>query len=375
MLLITSPDALFVGGKRSPNIVASLREIAKSHTVVLTSNHAAPSWFEDELGKSGAQFRQEKGRQSGAVVRQIAEEIGVEPQDVLVLASKSEDVQMGKNGGAVLIAAGWSTDHIVRALGIEAADGAALQEIVNLASSWVGKWWFVGDEERYRVRALADLSGFAQSDAQQTFAKRLTTTVKAGGAKLNALLAVTARSILIDDIVEQPNLFWGVYPSSSSDNDDTEVLSDFSHRLRTTLSRVRYAARDNPLFIRHTPSSKRSKGGGGDRTDPSEQILTLHLNPEYQGKLKGRNVIVIDDCTTYGVSFGVAAAFLRAAGCASVTGVGLGKFGNQLRYYEIDINSDPFKPVDEDDFVVSKAEFFDGATDSTSKKELRELLS
>ena len=73
-------------------------------------------------------------------------------------------------------------------------------------------------------------------------------------------------------------------------------------------------------------------------------------------------MIVVDDCTTYGVSFGVAAAFLRKAGAASVTGVALGKFGNQLRYYEIDIKTDPFQPVVAGGFNVAAPAWFPGAT-------------
>jgi hypothetical protein len=167
---------------------------------------------------------------------------------------------------------------------------------------------------------------------------------------------------------------WGVFPSSSSNNNDTDVLSDFTHRLRTTVSKVRLAKRGEPLFIRHTPSPKRSKGGGGDRTNPRQQIETLHLNPAYRKNVKGRNVVVIDDCATYGVSFGVAAALLRKAGANSVTGVALGKFGHQLRYYEIDINSDPFAPVPAGKYAVRVNRAFNGVENPGSQNTIRALI-
>jgi hypothetical protein len=170
------------------------------------------------------------------------------------------------------------------------------------------------------------------------------------------------------------NLLWGVYPSSNSDNLDDEVLSDFTHRLRTTVSRVHYSKRGAPLFIRHTPSVKRSKGGGGDRTDPSGQILTIHLNPFYRGKLKGKNVVVVDDCTTYGVSFGVAAAFLLSAGAASVTGIALGKFGNQLRQYKISIKTDPFAPVATGGFLIEPTEWLHGIVNKNTQQNLLGLI-
>jgi hypothetical protein len=282
---------------------------------------------------------------------------------------------MGKNGGAVLVAAGWSNDPAVKALGISVTNAAQLLETFDLISAWTGKWWFVGDGAKYRVRALADLSTINKDQPQTVFAERVKNTVKGGGARLAALAAVTSRSLLMDGSKTKGQV-WGIFPSSASHNDDTDVLSDFSHRLRTTVSRVRYAERGAPLFIRHAPSSKRSSGGSSDRTDPTEQIKTLHLNPFYRAsnRLRGKNAIVIDDCTTYGVSFGVAAAFLRKAGAASVTGIALGKFGNQLRHYDIDILSDPFKPVPQSAFKVISATHFASNTSGVTQQALQALI-
>ncbi|CUJ75412.1 Uncharacterised protein [Achromobacter xylosoxidans] len=377
LIVMTSPDAILRNGRPDPALVAVLvKTKAAQNPVGLISNGAEPDWFAGAFAGSGVQFLHSPGRQRGDVVARNAAKFTLNPFDVLVLATKAEDVQMGKNGGAVLVAAGWSNAPEVRALGIRVDTAQQLQEVIDLTSGWAGQWWYSGRATRYQVRALADLSGYGKADAQVVFARRLTDTVKNGGSRLNALLAVTARSLLTDGTGSQQNLVWGVYPSSASGNDDTEVLSDFTHRLRTTVSQVRFAKRDEPLFVRHSPSSKRSQGGGGDRTDPTEQIQTLHLNPFYKanGRLKGKNVIVIDDCTTYGVSFGVAAAFLRKAGAASMTGVALGKFGNQLRHYDIDINVDPFAPVPGDGFTVTNIDQFDDGTNANSQQLLRDLI-
>lgn len=377
LILLTSPDAVLRNNHPDPQLAHVLinAKIA-GNPVGLISNHAEPPWFQGTFGTSGVQFLQSKGRQSGEIVSQNAKKFALNPFDALVLAAKDEDVQMGKNGGAILVAAGWSAAPQVASLGIRVDSAAQFQEIIDLTAGWSGKWWFSGDGARYRVRALSDLSGYGQAVTQQLFAQRLTATVKGGGSRLNALLAVTARSLLMEKVNELDGLVWGVYPSSTSANDDDEILSDFTHRLRTTVSRVRFSKRDEPLFIRHTPSPKRSAGGGGDRTDPTGQIVTIHLNPFYsqRGRLVGKHVVVIDDCTTYGVSFGAAAAFLRKAGAASVTGVALGKFGNQLRHYEIDIKTDPFKPVAADGFAVGVPSWLPGATSAVAQQVLLTLI-
>jgi hypothetical protein len=377
LIIMTSPDAILSGGKPNPQIAQVLINAkAANNPVGLISNHGEPDWFASTFGYSGVQFLQSQRRQSGEIVAENATRLALNPFDVLVLATKDEDVQMGKNGGAVLVAAGWSTDREVKALGIRVDDAQQLQEVIDLTAGWSGQWWFSADQHRYKVRALADLSGYAVTNAQEVFGRKLTDTVKNGGSRLNALLAITARSLLSDGTISHKDLLWGVYPSSSSANNDSDVLSDFTHRLRTTVSRVRLAKRDEPLFIRHTASSKRSAGGGGDRNDPTEQILTIHLNPYYakNNRLRDKHVVVIDDCTTYGLSFGVAAAFLRKAGAASVTGVALGKFGNRLHYHEIDISTDPFRPVVQGGFSATAPVAFLGSTNSAAQQMLRTLI-
>jgi hypothetical protein len=350
LLLVSSPDAVDPSGGHGAEIARVFAEAAASGTpCAVISNHAEPAWFKSVFPNDKVPFLQSHGRQKGEILTHNAKRFGVEFHDVVVLAMKPEDVQMGKNGRALLIAAGWATDPQVRGLGIDVANPSELREVLQLLDEWTGSWWFEGDAPRYQVRALSDLSSYGRSVTitQQQFSDKVTRTVKAGGPRLKALLAATSRSLLRAGLAEERSLVWGVYPSSSSHNNDTEILSDFTHRLRTTVSKVRLAARGKPLFIRHSPSSKRSAGHPTDRTDPSEQIQTLHLNPYYaeSKRLLNKHVVVVDDCTTYGVSFGVAAAFLRKAGAASVLGIALGKFGNQLRYYDIEIFTDPYKPV------------------------------
>lgn len=374
-IIMTSPDAVLRAGVPDPALVQVLKDaVAAGHPVGLISNHREPTWFAPTFGGSGVQFLQSIGRQSGDVVRQNAAKFKLQPFDVVVLATKGEDVQMGKNGGALLVGASWSADAQVKALGVGVADAAQFREVTQLTAAWSGQWWFAAAAPRYRVLALSDLSGYGRSVTQQDFARRLTATVKNGGTRLTALLAITARSLLMDGTHAVKDLLWGVYPSSSSANDDHDTLCDFTHGLRTTVSRVRFSARGEPLFIRHKASAKRSTGGGGDRTDPTEQMLTIHVNPAYKSRLAGKHVVVVDDCTTYGVSFGVAAAFLLKGGAASVTGVALGKFGNQLRHYEVDILTDPFKPVPAGGFNLVSTGGLAGSTNSISQAALHALI-
>lgn len=378
LIILTSPDAVAPGGLPRPDITKALIEAKrKGHPAAVISNHTKPAWFDSSFEASGVQFIESRGRQNGQVIRENAERLGLNPYDAIVLAGNDADIMMAKNGGALIVAAGWSSDSKVKALGVPVMNGDELLEVVNLTEAWSGKWWFSGDAKqgKYSVRALADLSSmYGQPNAQKIFAENLKHTVKKGGARLTALLTITARSLLKDGIGEESNLLWGIYPSSKSANNDLEVLSDFLHRLRTVTSRVRFAERGHPLFIRHSPSSKRSAGGSSNRTDPSEQLLTLHLNPHYKKRVARRHVILLDDCTTYGVSFGVAASLLRKAGAERITGVALGKFGNCLSDYRIQVTADAYGPLTKAGYHLYPHLPLHGVTDETAKVSLRLLL-
>ncbi len=377
LLILASPESLVLSGKPYPSLVQALKQIrAQKIPVGIVSNHSQPDWFDALFKGSGVQFLKTSSRQTGEIISVNTNKHHLNPFDALVLATKDEDVQMGKNGGAILIAGGWSSDQSVTSLGICVKNPAELIEVISLICNWLGEWWFSGSNSLYEIKALSDLSGMNQTDVQKEFARNLTFVVKQGGSKLNALLTIAARSLLMDGLGEVSGLVWGVYPSSKSANNDKEILSDFTHRLRTTVSRSRFCKRDEPLFIRHTQSKKRSISRSSDRTDPSEQIETINLNPYYKDKnrLVGKHVVVVDDCTTYGVSFGVAASFLKKAGAAKVTGVALGKFGSQLRLYDIEIKTDPYKPVLSGGYVVNSSGTFSGQSNSKAKDLLRTLL-
>ncbi len=377
-MILTSPDAIAPGGVPKPDLVAVLKALraAKNATAII-SNHAEPAWFAPTFGGSGVQFGQVRGRQDGKIVSNNAERLKLPAHDTIVLAGNHDDVKMGKNGGAVIIAAGWSSDEYVKGLGIRVADAAEFSEAMSLIAAWTGTWWFAYDGKKYSVRALADLSSktAAASLTQVAFAKKVTTLVKNGGPRLWALLTCVARSLIIDGFgVGRPTI-WGVFPSSASKNDDSDVLCDFTHRLRTTVSRVRHAEKGVPLFVRHRASTKRSSAAGTvDRTDPREQLETVHLQPDYAKSIRGKHAVVVDDCTTYGVSFGVAAALLRRAGAASVTGIALGKFGGQFHSYAIEVTGDPFAPLTTRDYRLSAATRAPGSTDSAAQSTLLALF-
>lgn len=375
LVLIASPSSLLdVTFNINQPVANAMIDIASKNPVLLISNKPKPDWFDRTFNGSKVEFQQVMGRQNGQYLKEISDKNKVPTSNFLCLTASDDDYRMGKNGKAILIAAGWSNNAKAKELGIQVANASELKEVFELTNNWPGSWWFSGAGPKYGIRALADLSSYAAGTTQVLFSKKVTAAVKQGGGPLNALLAITSRSLLHEWGGEKKGVLFGVFPSSNPNNYNDEVLTDFTHRLRTTVSRVHFANRDEPLFIRHSPSPKRSYGQGGDRTDPTSQITTLHLNPKYETNIKGKDVILIDDCTTYGLSFGVAAAFLKAAGAASMTGIALGKFGSRLEHYEIVLTGNPYEPLKANEFKSIAHNSLPGVTASSAQNALHKLI-
>jgi hypothetical protein len=355
--------------------VAALSELSTFAEVAVVSNNPEPNWFRLAFSRSSVVFLKIRGRQQGRWLREHAEKQNIPLHQVLVLAANSEDLQMAKNNMAILIGAGWAEDQYVANVGLKVVSPADLPNLARLALEWNGRTWFRAEGDNYTVDALCDASSTRnKSQEQQRFGRAVTGAVKQGTPTLNSILALTAGSLIRTGLSETKDLLWGVYPSSSSTNDDTETLSDFAYRLRTTVSRVRLAKRGEPLFHRHRHSPKRSAGEGGDREDPTAEVESLRLNALYRTSLIGKNVVVIDDFTTFGVSMGVAWGFLRAAKVRSMAGIALGKFGNRLGNYDIKINSDPFMPVTGGKWTYQRQGWNSENQSSENQDTLRQLL-
>lgn len=377
MLITTSTRAIWDGQQPYPGVIELLQSLGRHSQVAVISNHAEPPWFARHFGNSCAYHVQIPGRQSGTAVKNWAQENEVPPYRVLVLGASRDDVMMATNCGAVLVCGGWCADEQARRTGIAISMPNEFEELALLFGRWGGQRYWHAESDHYTVDALCNASSHSYTnDEQRGFGQKVARAVKYGTPELNKILTVTAGSLLRMGVPENSGLVWGVYPSSSGAGDE-EVLSDFTHRLRTTVSRVHFAKIGEPLFVRHRAAPKRSAGEGGDRNNPTAEVESLHLNPFYSesNRLLGKYVVVVDDLTTYGLSMGVAAGMLRAAGARAVHGVALGKLGNRLGCFDVTINSDPFAPIPQEGWSWENATWKAEELSDGDQEALRSILN
>jgi hypothetical protein len=374
MLLATSIHSIAPNGELDVEVAGVLAKLAETYPIGVLSSRNKPDWFDEVFDGSAVQFATWPGRGGGQCLSAIAKEHDIPPHKVMVLAGCRDDIAMAKNGGAVVIGAGWVDDSYIAETGLKLDRPNELPKLIGLVDKWSGEYWYKATGDAYTVEAICDLSTIYRAEAQKRFGLAIRDAVKVGGPRLNSLLAIASCLLISGGIGEMKDLMWGVYPSSQRSNDDNEVLSDFGHRLRTTVSQVRMAKKGQPLFIRHKATVKRSGAPEVDRTNPASEVESIHLNPQYRKSIAGRNMIIIDDCTTYGISMATAAGFLRRARARSVTCLSVGKFGDRLAYYEIDVNADPFSPVGPAKWSSTKANWKSEQHIEGAQVALRELL-
>lgn len=346
-----------------PGMPEALEKLHKTgnHTL-LVSNHARPGWLPKEM--KSVQFCQTRKRQSGDVVPKLIEAnkgIQLIKSEIIVLGVSDADMQMAANSETLLIRCEWADlEPGMTKYGVGWADPKTLPELIGYLED-EAPWHFESEDDFLDVYCLTAAGTIGETDQDyEKFVYQMRFCLKDGEPALKSKLALHLLSSIYKTQKFQTAKLWGYYPSSNSTNDDSDIMADFcrySHRLFKKQMR-------KPLFIRHRESTKRSRSGG-DRTDPASQVNTIHINPYYRGKIKGETVVIMDDFSTYGLSFGVAAAFLSKAGAKKVIAVAMGKFGNCGNRFLIEIDGDPFAPVTA--FKLHKTTRLIGKTDSNVK--------
>lgn len=316
--------------------------------IELVSIGPKPAWIEQTDGVVGF-FRCAAGdRKSGRFIDKLIEhnkKLDLKKSEILILGAKDADFFMAVNSQTLFVCAGWIPDleEKPKLYGVRIDTPGSLNLVLNLLRS-KEPWYFQSNAQTQKTFALTNAGTFGVTDEQTVkVVEALRSCLKDGFEKRKATFIVHLLSSLNVTERFRAAKWWGWYPSSESSD---SVMKDFATLAREQFKRLTRG----PILIRHRPTQKRHTQRGANRTDPSQQLETIHVNPEYRDRLKGETVVILDDYLTYGVSFGVANALLRKAGAADVICVAMGKFGDRAQSYDIEISGDVFRPLSKEDF-------------------------
>ena len=367
-LILASPAVLWDSKNERffPGVAEALQEAqSQGSAIFVLSNWAEPAWVSEA---EFLRFQPARGRQSGKIVAGLIEankKLPLEPSDVVVLGTTNVDLQMAANSQTLLLRTEWTgaVEANIGKYGIPLSDPREIPLVLSILDD-KEPWFFSGNAAGYEVYALTDASTLREANATMIqLAETLKSCLKAGAQDLKTgfYLHLLSSLYVTRDFAAADR--WSYYPSSSSANDGEEIMHGFCDQARCMFKKRELG----PLFIRHQASAKRHQTGG-DRTDPTSQLESVHLSPRYRGRLRGKTIVVLDDYLTYGVSFGVAAALLKAAGAERVICVAMGKFGGTARSYDISISASPFEPLEPGDWTVNGSVSLVGTRNDSAKQ-------
>ena len=345
-IVIFPVSLMFVDDAIDAKFVAQVNECSAGHWFVAVSNRPEPALFK----KSGikAVFCNARPRENGKFVQKLLdanqEKLKVKKSQVVILGFGKSDIPMFANSKSVLIRCDWRADIAPEILryGIPCPDITQLPYVLKLLDE-EHPWYFTQKHAFFDTYCLTNAATKKGNDEEfKALAAKFQNILKNGPSKqYTDFITHALSSLYATEIFAEANI-WTYYPSSSSNNTGQEVIASFAEMPRTTFGIHR---KPHPLIIRHTATASRHAGSQVGRDDPTVQIRSIRLHEDYKNVIADKTVVVLDDFMNYGVSFCVAAAFLRKAGAKKVIAVAMGKFPRSFYLKEIEILSDPFAPV------------------------------
>lgn len=278
-------------------------------------------------------------------------ELGVELWECFYVGDDDLDWRTAINGPVMYLNANWSKRPTAKMTCITVDRPLDVTEFAEHFLLSPSRFAFVHEDDRrgVHVRVL-----YPQSDLAQDI---LASTRPASGFSMIDILhhkkdvqvgKMKAQDLLMLHVVSSLQLrgeieraaLWTVYPGSDPGR-PLKPVEEYLDRLSRTCHG--YFLPD--LLVRGIPGRDTSLARSlGKAVSMDDQLHTVHVNPNYSKRIRGKQVIVFDDFTTRGTSLELARNLLLAAGASQVVGLAAGKYGFRYTSYSLrpDVVIDPF---------------------------------
>ncbi|WP_342537606.1 phosphoribosyltransferase [Sporosarcina sp. FSL K6-1540] len=308
--------------------------------------------------------------------REIRSYISSNDDDLYILVGSSDvDLQLAANKKVLLINPLWSHVQEEKAVryGFSVKNPENLHKVLRILKNQTAWYYTLNVEEGTIVYSLsrANYKGFIESEDEVELIKAFEKILKNGNKRYFQLLLLHFLGSIINNPEFKAVDIWAIMPSSSTELNQDMLF--FKERAREMMGKKR----KEPLFVRHTPTYK-SRGQGDSKRIPCDRHFeTIKINPEYEGKLKGKNICVLDDFLNNGTSFETLRNLLRHEGVEKIIFVSLGKFQrwSGIEYHKQDyvITGDVY---DEGySYTLNSTSGIHGSFNRQAREDIRELYN
>lgn len=351
-LLITSIDAIidpktgtyFVGIKEALDKFEALNEGNKVAIISIDNNRldSIPNDFHKYL------IANYNLRSSPKLIKILATRLNVNFNDIFILGAKDSDMILAATAKVLLLTADYAKlnnpqERIYTVpYGIAIYSSSRLTFFLEHFTNLQEPWFFSLDvDAQTKLYGLTDAMTNMQGDSDvKKICLRLKGFLKSGDNKYkNPFLIYALMSVYsIFKDVKDIN-YWGYYPSSTTE--ENVELNDFKEILRKSFNSSKTP---HNLLIRKSNSPQRKMMSELVRIKDGcdSQFDTIILNPWFKGRLKGKNVCIIDDFSNHGSSCETARHLLRKAGVNRIIFISIGKYRYDYKMYNYTINGDVY---------------------------------
>ncbi|MFE4030135.1 hypothetical protein ACFX4N_28760 [Priestia sp. YIM B13551] len=276
--------------------------------------------------------------QRGTLSRKFVEQ----PKNIMLVGSVDEDIRIAANNKILLINPLWieGVEEKIQKYGFQLKNFNQVLQCIDILNLENQLFYNFKVDEKTRLVAVSNANRYFAVENEGEMIEKYKKTLKYNDNHYKYAVYFHYLTMVIG-MEEFRNVdYWMSVPSSSGSNDNN--IYDIVKRTRYLLNN----RRSKEMFIRHTPAKKSTYMDSNDRISQgcSRHLDTIHLNPDYKGKLKGKKICVIDDYVTYGPSFESIRNLLLKEQVEEIMLVAIGSFKKPYYKEDMEISGDVYRP-------------------------------
>ncbi|TCJ01331.1 phosphoribosyltransferase [Cytobacillus praedii] len=296
-----------------------------------------------------------------------------ENRTFIIVGSSDDDLFIASSRKVILLNPLWSDVQEEKAVkyGLGVKSPELLFKIIQIIENQSTWFYSLEVDNKTKVYSLtsANTMGAGYSQSELEIVEGFRRVLKEGDKKYFNVLQLHFLASIINNQEFKEVDIWAIMPSS-----DIE-LNDACWELKERARLVMGKQKKEPLFIRHTTTTKSRTMTEKDRLYCGRHFETININPQYSKSLKNKTICVIDDYLTNGTSFETLRNLLYSLGVKKIIFVSLGRFKkkNGIEYYKQDyrITGDVFGNSYKYDLLAEKN--ISGRYNLEARTEIKEL--
>jgi len=273
----------------------------------------------------------------GNLSRKVFDEIY---SNVMLIGAVDEDIRIAANNKILLVNPLWIPDvePNIEKYGFQLKNFSQIVQCIDILKLDCELFYDFQIDDKTRLIAVSNANKYYAVENEQEMISKYMKTLKYGNRNYRYAVYFHYLTMIYGMKEFRDVDLWMAVPSSSGSNDNN--IYDIVKRTRYLLNN----RKSKDLFIRHKPAQKSTYMDKSDRVIQGckRHLDTIHLNPYYKGKLKGKKICVLDDYTTYGPSFESVRNLLIKEGVNEIILVAIGTFQKEYYKEEYEIIGDTY---------------------------------